>query len=199
MGTGCEQRNLDDYLVHTREGNRVKLKQLLITLGIGFVLGTVGGLFLSKWIMKQPIVAAATGGTTGVTQYILDLISNHEKELKRVTDSSRVVIAQNAAYSDSIKVLHAREALHLADLGRATTTVDSLAQCSLVVLDCQARAKLAEDRATALQKQLTRQVVQIPKRCGLDVGPGTGITLNPVKVNFEPIQVGIHCRLANLF
>ncbi len=166
-------------------------------MGIGILLGLVGGFFVTQWIIKTPAAQIITGPTsTGVTQVLLDLISKRDKELQRVNDSTRTLLgASKRAYDDSLAAAHKKFTQDSIALAHATTPGDSLAKCSLLVLDCQARAELAEGRVRSLTTQLTRQIAQQPHRCGLDVGPGIGIGVKPFAVRLEPIQVGAHCRI----
>ena len=172
------------------------MKPLAALFALGVIIGAVGGFFVTKAVIKSPIQAVTNPVSTGVTQFILDLINKHDKELKRVNDSTHLVLGtQRKQYEDSLARLHRQESLDSAAFANARTPSDSLHKCTVLALTCQQRADLAERRVQTLTQQLTRQAAQQVHRCGADVGPGVGISVNPLKVNVEPIQAGVHCRI----
>lgn len=179
----------------------MNLKTLAYSLGIGLLLGCAGGFFLARWVTKTPVAQIVTSPvSTGVTQFITDLIKKNKDEIQRVTDSSRAQLGTlKKRYDDSISVLRRREQTALEGMANAHTTADSLAKCTVVALTCRQRADLAEARVVTLSTQLARQTAQQPKRCGADLGPGLGIGIKPLSVGLQPIQLGVHCRIFDLF
>lgn len=126
-----------------------------------------------------------------------------QKYANAVTARARAQIdSLDHFYRDSMKILHRREDAHRTTylhLLTDTTASDStrLHACSVVVLDCEARAELAESQVAKLGKALKDQIALQPSAC--DIRATTGPTYIPFgsKKGFSPtgITLGLGCRI----
>lgn len=168
------------------------------------VVGTMLSIALGVgvwYLQNRKTIAVIAHPTTANATAALN--EQWQKYVNAVTARARSQIdSLDHFYRDSMKVLHKREAQHrgtFTHLLTDTTASDSarLHACSVVVLDCEARAELAESQVTKLGRTVKDLLSLQPSAC--DLRGTTGPTYVPTgsRKGFSPlgITVGIGCRI----
>lgn len=173
---------------------------MLFAGAIGFLLGRVGRHAPPASVVTQPAPPAPSPKADIVNQALQDLVARLNARLRTVTARSRQLLSDSVAYADSVRVLREkqhRDSAALATVSRDTTVPrDTVAaRCSVVQMDCEARATLAEHRVTDLQRQLVDLLRVGAHPCGLQVTVGPQIR-PPLKISPVGLTVGLGCPVA---
>ena len=157
----------------------------------------VGGVFLLRNLGSvQQVVEQSTsgGGSLALAQRALQEIFSRQR---KTDDSLRAVAAQAllnyAKVLDTLHTIRMHEAEHQRAMDTALVkgdTAEALRQCSIVVLDCQRRAAIAESQADTLSQQVKNLLKVSRRRCGLITGAGV---LTNIKQTTPGVALVVGC------
>lgn len=181
--------------LHTAKSSGGAVKLQLVIAGALLIGGAALGWVLHK--TACPVIAAVQNPQTAIWEGIVsDLSSRLRSKDAAIAAASNQLLAANKGYQDSLLAITRKEHDDSLQMAAAKTPRDSASSCSVVLLDCERRAGIAEARAASLQAQLGAQVKVGSRRCGLFAG---AIPLRidfPFKPHLEAsVGIGLGCQV----
>jgi hypothetical protein len=179
------------------------MKNNILVIGMiaGVIVALAAGYGIYKWISRQPNVLpslTADGNMVSVPQQaLLDIFNRLNRKIAETTTQSRNLLDSLHIADAEIDSLKRHEQASMAIMNDTTKTLEQrFHACSVVVLDCERRAYVAESTTTRLRAQLKAQAALQASRCGLNAGPAVSLQVTPkVGVVWSPLSLSLSCRL----